>query len=174
MFGARLARQEYNAVLGRHNRPAKEDPLLYVGPCLTGPADVDRLVEESGVDAIMCVQSTEDFSLLGIDISEIRDRAKSLGVWHSYVPVVDMDVSDQATMLPQMARQLALHLSLDQRTYLHCTAGVNRSPLAALGYLSLVRCVRLPLAPSPLAERLCENDAACIAACGTRKPRGCT
>lgn len=41
-------------------------------------------------------------------------------------------------MLPEMVRKLALFQALGKRTYVHCTAGINRASLTVLGYLTFV------------------------------------
>ena len=45
----------------------------------------------------------------------------------------------QAAMLPQAVRQLGALLRLKKRVYVHCTAGINRATLTALGYLTFVQ-----------------------------------
>ena len=42
------------------------------------------------------------------------------------------------TLLTQMVRKLALFRAMGKRTYVHCTAGINRASLTVLGYLTFV------------------------------------
>ncbi len=37
-----------------------------------------------------------------------------------------------------MVRKLALFRAMGKRTYVHCTAGINRASLTVLGYLTFV------------------------------------
>ena len=42
-------------------------------------------------------------------------------------------------MLPEMVRKLALFQAMGKKTYVHCTAGINRASLTVLGYLTFVK-----------------------------------
>ena len=59
------------------------------------------------------------------------------------VAVRDFDHADQAAMLPQAVRQLGALLRLNKKVYVHCTAGINRATLTALGYLTFVKKMEL-------------------------------
>jgi protein-tyrosine phosphatase len=54
------------------------------------------------------------------------------------VSVRDFDRLDQAKMLPEMVRKLACFRAMGKRTYVHCTAGINRASLTVLGHLTFV------------------------------------
>ncbi len=112
---------------------------LIVGSCPRSPEDVDRLVDEGGVEAIICLQCELCHGALKIDWAPIRARALERGVLIVRVSVRDFDRLDQAKMLPEMVRKLALFQAMGKRTYVHCTAGINRASLTALGYLTFVR-----------------------------------
>ncbi|KAK3247505.1 hypothetical protein CYMTET_42998 [Cymbomonas tetramitiformis] len=120
-----------------------ENPSVLVGSCPRSPEDVDRLVEEAGVEAIVCLQSDDCFQALGIDWEAIRLRALERGVIMSRVAVRDFDKNDQANMLPECVRALAGHVRAGRRTYVHCTAGINRASLTVVGYLTFVESRRL-------------------------------
>lgn len=45
----------------------------------------------------------------------------------------------QANMLPEAVRVLAGHLMSGRRTYVHCTAGINRATLTVVGYLCMYK-----------------------------------
>ena len=52
---------------------------------------------------------------------------------------VDFDRLDQAKMLPEAVRKLAAFQAMGKRTYVHCTAGINRASLTVVGYLTFVK-----------------------------------
>lgn len=53
-------------------------------------------------------------------------------------PMRDFDAADHRKRLRHATRRLSELLAHGHRTYLHCTAGINRAPLVALAYLTLV------------------------------------
>jgi hypothetical protein len=127
---------------------------LVIGSCPRSPADVDRLIDEGGVEAIICLQCTLCHDALEIDWEPIRRRALDRDVPIVRVAVRDFDRLDQAKMLPEMVRKLALFQAMGKRTYVHCTAGINRASLTVLGYLTF--CKARPLAsmtPVPVRPR---------------------
>lgn len=127
---------------GAIENPSKEQldaASLVIGSCPRSPEDVDRLVDEGGVEAIICLQCTLCHGALKIDWEPIRKRALERGVTIVRVAVRDFDRLDQAKMLPEMVRKLALFQAMGKRTYVHCTAGINRASLTVLGYLTFVR-----------------------------------
>eukprot|EP00898_Chlorokybus_atmophyticus_P003983 jgi/Chlat1/4586/Chrsp290S04331 len=117
-------------------------PGILVGSCPRSAADVDRLVNEAGVQAILNLQSDACFEALQIPYPEIRQRAVDLGVLYTRTPVFDFDHNDQAKMLPVAARQLNVLMSLGKKTYVHCTAGINRASLTVVAYLTFVKGMR--------------------------------
>jgi len=119
------------------------DPMILVGSCPRSPSDVDRLVDEAGIQAIICLQSDDCFKALKIDWPAIRERALERGVVMSRVAVRDFDHNDQANMLPEAVRLLAGHQNDNRRTYVHCTAGINRATLTVVGYLTFLQGMEL-------------------------------
>ena len=115
------------------------DASMIIGSCPRTPEDVDRLVDEAGIEAIICLQCALCHGALKIDWDPIRKRALERGVLIVRVSVRDFDRLDQAKMLPEMVRKLALFQAMGKRTYVHCTAGINRASLTVLGYLTFVR-----------------------------------
>lgn len=120
-------------------REQLDDAKLIIGSCPRSPADVDRLIDEGGVEAIICLQCTLCHGALKIDWDPIRARALDRGVPIVRVSVRDFDRLDQAKMLPEMVRKLACFRAMGKRTYVHCTAGINRASLTVLGYLTFVK-----------------------------------
>lgn len=55
-------------------------------------------------------------------------------------------------MLPEMVRRLASLQRLGRRTYVHCSAGINRANLTVLGYLTFVQGMPLDAAVAMIRE----------------------
>jgi protein-tyrosine phosphatase len=111
---------------------------IVVGSCPSAPADIDRICEETGATALLSLQTDECRAALGIDHRAHLDHAARRGVLLVNAPMRDFDPLDQRDRLPDAVG--ALHRLLDEghRTYVHCTAGINRGPLTVLGYLTFV------------------------------------
>ena len=112
---------------------------VLIGSCPRSPADVDRLVDEAGVEAIVCLQCSLCHEAMEIDWQAVRRRAIERGVMIVQVSVRDFDRLDQAKMLPEAVRKLAAFQAMGKRTYVHCTAGINRASLTVVGYLTFVK-----------------------------------
>lgn len=111
---------------------------IIVGSCPRRPEDVDRLVEEANVEAILCLQSDVCFDAMDIDAGGVRLRAAQRGVFWTRVACRDFDKNDQAAMLPEAVRMLGSLVRAGRRTYVHCTAGINRASLTTVGFLTWV------------------------------------
>eukprot|EP00850_Spirogloea_muscicola_P004004 SM000017S02744 [mRNA] locus=s17:173:3853:+ [translate_table: standard] len=114
-------------------------PNIMVGSCPRSSADIDRLVDEGGVQAILNLQSDLCFEALEIPYQSIRSRAVERGVLLHRVPTRDFDRGDQAMMLPEAVRTINMLVSRGFKVYVHCTAGINRATLAVVGYLTFVQ-----------------------------------
>jgi len=125
---------------------AEWESKLFCGSCPRTPDDVDRLVDEAGVEAILCLQSDVCFEAMDIDWEGVQRRAVERQVLIVRVPVIDFDRLDQANMLPEMVRRLGTLMALGLTTYVHCTAGINRASITVLGYLTFVEALKLETA----------------------------
>ncbi|OUS46393.1 dual specificity phosphatase [Ostreococcus tauri] len=112
---------------------------MLIGSCPRTAEDVDRLVDEAGVEAIVCLQCAMCHSAMEIDWQAVRRRALEREVMIVQVSVRDFDRLDQAKMLPEAVRKLAAFQAMGKRTYVHCTAGINRASLTVVGYLTFVK-----------------------------------
>lgn len=112
---------------------------LIVGSCPRQPEDLDRIVDEAGASAVLSLQSDVCLEALNIDWDKIRKHAVSRGVLMARVPIRDFDHLDQAVMLSEAVRTLAVLLAFGGKVYVHCTAGINRASLTVLAYLTFVQ-----------------------------------
>ncbi|XP_075265350.1 uncharacterized protein LOC142357677 [Convolutriloba macropyga] len=108
---------------------------IIVGSCPRDAKDMKRLVKEAGVEAVVCLQSDDCHKAMGIDWIPVVNMAHTLGVFIVRVPVRDFDRLDQALMLPEMCKMIGLCRALGLKTYVHCTAGINRANLSVVAYL---------------------------------------
>ena len=115
-------------------------PGLWVGPCPDDPADFEEL-KSLGVTAILNLQTAEDLPQREAGWAE--SAAKSAGLTFRNVPVIDFDSLDLKYQLPKCVKALDELLGAGHRVYLHCTAGVSRSPTVAVAYLHW--CLNWPL-----------------------------
>ena len=115
------------------------DAKILIGSCPKSASDVDRLVDEAHVEAIVCLQCAVCHEAMGINFDEVRRRAIERGVMIVQVEIRDFDRLDQAKMLPEAVRKLAAFQAMGKRTYVHCTAGINRASLTVVGYLTFVQ-----------------------------------
>ncbi len=105
---------------------------MFVGPSPLDQEDFDRLRSE-GITVILSLQTVEDVGEQGIESEETA--AKSANLRFRNVPVADFEALELKQKLPACVTELKRLLKDGQTVYLHCTAGVSRSPTVAVAYL---------------------------------------
>jgi len=144
-------------------------PEVFVGSCPAGPQDVDWLQQELGVTAVLSLQSDDDHARMALDWDKLERHCRRAKVALRRVPVQDFDQQDLRKHLPNCVRALNQLLRAGHTVYVHCTAGVNRSPSVLITYLhwiqqwDLERAVRHvlkchPCSPDLEAIRLADAD----------------
>ena len=116
---------------------------LVVGSGPRTPSDLDALRVETRVSAILSVQHDECLEKQEIDYPSQVRYGRRLGLTMERCPLRDFDPADQRRGLPAAVRGLHGLLRQGHRVYVHCTAGINRSPLVVLAYLTLVEGIGL-------------------------------
>ncbi len=114
------------------------DPILpdvYVGSCPLSADDVDRLRRDFGVTAVLNLQTEDDFDFWGIDWPRLAAHYRESGIEVRRVPVRDFDVDDLRRKLPDAVEALDELLRAGHTVYVHCSAGINRSPSTVVAYL---------------------------------------
>jgi protein-tyrosine phosphatase len=107
-------------------------PNLVVGP---DPWDVEafrQLIAEH-VTAILNLQTDEDLEKRGTVWEE--NLVRLAGVDICRVPVRDFDEADLQRRLPRCVAELDRLLKARHTVYVHCSAGVSRSPTVVAAYL---------------------------------------
>ena len=116
---------------------------LVVGSCPRTPSDLGALCVEARVSAVLSVQHDECLEKQEIDYLRQIRYGRRLGLTMERYPLRDFDPADQRRGLPTAVRGLYGLLRQGHRVYVHCTAGINRSPLVVLAYLTLVEGIDL-------------------------------
>ncbi len=114
-------------------------PNLFVGTCPYGREDIRELKERLGVTAVLNLQSDEDLRERNIHWPAMERFYRKSGIESQRVPLRDFDYDHQQEHLPEAVRALEQLLSANYKVYLHCNAGVGRSPLVAMAYLHWCR-----------------------------------
>ncbi len=110
-------------------------PELLLGSCPRCADDVDQLKREHGITAVLNLQTEDDFRYWEIDWARLEARYRQSGITVCRVPVRDFDRDDLRERLPECARVLDELMRAGHRVYVHCSAGMNRSPSAVIAYL---------------------------------------
>ena len=119
-------------------------PSLYIGNAPSGAADVEALRHDTDVTALLSLQTDADLEGRGLSWDLEAGWCEAQGIAAQRLPIEDWSAQAVIEHLDEAVKLLARLLEEGQVVYLHCTAGVNRSPSIALGYLVQVQ--RRPLA----------------------------
>lgn len=107
-------------------------PTLFVGPDPRYEEDFETL-RSLNISAILSLQTEDDLREGGLEREKIA--ASRAGMVFRSVPVTDFDRLELQRKLPHCVAALDGLLRAGHTVYLHCTAGVNRSPTVAAAYL---------------------------------------
>ncbi|KAF0250393.1 MAG: Dsp [bacterium] len=110
-------------------------PNLYVGTVPKTFDDVERLIREVGVTAVINLQTDDDFEWYQVDLTKIQQYYEKQNIEVMRKPIQDFQLEDLRDKLPECANTVDEFARNGHIIYLHCTAGINRSPTVAIGYL---------------------------------------
>jgi hypothetical protein len=99
------------------------------------PADVVWLRSEHGVTAVVSLQEDADLACKGVSLVQLERAYRQHGVTFSRIPVIDGDPEHLAARLGEIVALIARLRTAGACVYLHCNAGFNRAPTAAIAYL---------------------------------------
>ena len=118
-------------------------PALLVGEYPT-PEDAAWLRAEHGVTAVLSLQDDADLASKGVRLAHLEAAYRTHGIAFHRIPVPDGRDLDLRARLDEIIALLGRLVGEGARVYLHCNAGFNRAPTAAIAYLYV--CEGLPLA----------------------------
>ncbi len=110
-------------------------PQLLVGSCPKSSDDIDKLRRETGITAVLNLQTDEDLRYCNFAWQPLQAHYTACGIELQRIPVRDFDPVDLQAKLPECARVLNQLLTAGHSVYVHCTAGAGRSPTVAIAYL---------------------------------------
>jgi len=113
-------------------------PKIFVGVCPRTAEHIDWLKDNVGITAVLNVQTEEDFEYWGIDWDVLAAHYRQVGIEARRTPVRDFDADALRRHLPQCVQALDGLLKDGHTVYVHCTAGINRSPSTVIAYLHWV------------------------------------
>mgnify|MGYP001216540826 CR=1 FL=1 len=115
------------------------DAELCVGSCPGSVEDVLYLDRSLGVRAVVSLQSDEDLRVRGLDWNVLWRLYLSHGISASRVPIQDFEPADLARHLDRGVEAVRKACDAGRRVYVHCNAGLNRSPSVVIAYLVSAR-----------------------------------
>ncbi|HJQ83211.1 MAG TPA: dual specificity protein phosphatase family protein [Candidatus Binatia bacterium] len=127
-------------LLGPPPRPGARPGLSVIRPALLVgeypmPEDAAWLRDEHGVTAVVSLQDDADLASKGLRIAALERAYLAHGLGFHRVPVPDGDDRNLIARLHEIVALLARLIADGGRVYLHCNAGLNRAPTAAIAYL---------------------------------------
>ena len=113
-------------------------PTLLVGSCPMRSVDLIRIRRQSDATAILSLQHDDCLSYWGIEYAQMLDVGARNGLRMERCAMRDFNIEDQRRRLPTAVALLTRLQLQGYRTYVHCTAGLGRSPLTVWAYLVMV------------------------------------
>ncbi len=108
---------------------------LIVGPCPSSPELIAALRNDHGVDSLVSVQTDGDIENIGLSWPLLWRFLVSNAIATTRVPIEDFDDRALLAGLDDAVAAVQEAHSGGNTVYLHCTAGVNRSPTVAIAWL---------------------------------------
>ena len=110
-------------------------PSLFLGPYPQTQEDVE-LLKAHGVTAVLSVQTDGDLRLRRIQWDRFETHYREAGIDCYRLPIEDFNEEDLVAKLPAAVQLLKHLVDEGKQVYVHCTAGMGRSPAVVVMYLS--------------------------------------
>lgn len=146
-------------------------PKLFLGSCPRVAADIDELTS-AGITAVLNLQTDADFERRGIDWNALERHYGASGIEVQRCSVVDYDDGNLQSMLPAAARMLKELVQREHVVYVHCSAGINRSPSVVIYYLHREENMELSEAESHVMRCRCCAPIMCAIRGAIERPQG--
>lgn len=127
-------------------------PALLVGEYPL-PEDAAWLAEEHGVTAVVSLQDDADLAGKGLELRALERAYRTHGLAFHRIPVPDGDDRNLAARLGEIVATISRVVDEGGRVYLHCNAGLNRAPTAAIAYLHVREGLPLATARDEVKQR---------------------
>lgn len=111
---------------------------LLIGSFPMTADDLATIKVETKATAILSVQTDQCLDHFGLKYEDQLTNGESIGLKMVRAPMLDFNPPDQRLNLPNAVRALNRLLVDGHRVYVHCTAGMGRSALTILGYLTFI------------------------------------
>ena len=128
------------------------DEQLAVGSHPHAPEHLDQL-QEAGVTAVVNLQTDEDLGHRGVQWSFLWQLYTQRRIRVARVPITDHAPDELASLLGEAVDQVQSFMEADRKVYIHCSAGLNRSPTVLIAWLVRHRGMSLEDAEAWLQER---------------------
>ena len=110
-------------------------PALFVGSHPKTIDDIERLRQQFAVTAVLNLQTDEDMASVGLLWQPLEEHYQMTAVRLVRLPVKEEPVEMAAKFSHCVSALRDLLCSEGHTVYLHCTAGIARSPTVAIGHL---------------------------------------
>jgi len=119
-----------------------------------------RQLQRMGITVVISLQTDKDLKQNRIPLAKLVESLEDANIDLRRVPVEDFNREDLALQLPKCVSEIEAALAQGwAKVYLHCTAGMLRSPTAAAAYLIKAYCMPAQQAHDVLVEkRDCNPD----------------
>ena len=107
-------------------------PKLWVGPTPRSEEDFTHL-RSLNITAVLSLQDEQDRDYAGIESERVA--AARAGVVFESVPVKDFNNDELKLRLPECVTVLERFVHQGHSVYVHCHAGISRSPTVIVAYL---------------------------------------
>ena len=99
------------------------------------------------------LQSDADLRMRGVDWTVMWPLYTRLGIQTQRVPILDFTPTDLAKQLDKAVDALSSFTDKGRKVYVHCNAGLNRSPSVVIAFLVASRSLDLSTATTWLESR---------------------
>lgn len=114
-------------------------PSLYIGSAPASATEFRELQSQTRLTALFSLQTDADLAVGNLSWEREAAWCHANGIAARRLPIEDWSAAAVIAHLDEGVAMLRRLLDEGQVVYLHCSAGVNRSPSIALGYLVRVR-----------------------------------
>jgi hypothetical protein len=129
------------------------DEHLAVGSHPHAPEHMTSLARDHGVSTVVCLQTDEDLASRGLQWPILWQLYLRLGLDVTRVPIQDFDKRDLLAHLDTAVAAVHAGVQAGGKVYIHCSAGLNRSPTTVIAYLIRHRDMALDEALTWVTER---------------------